>query len=370
MKSSTDRFALDSLAVFSCLSLLCFDGFVHAAPKKPSLEVTTTPASAKQGPVVKIEGKVNFDYKAYEVADDTTFDLTGMISDPKDDHPTSTVFTAGQQPKPPTNLRITGGVIHGKIPLEWSWTLTHAFGGAAFLTCANVLQSLEGVRIHNLQDGWRPRETPEFLPRAYLNTGRFRMRDCYVTGIRDDVIENDEFMPGDVEDSLFDGVFTFLSEQNEQLNGVRTLELPTIGPEEDPHIRLTRVLVRLAVTSAGEPGPGAWFKLHGYDSPNHQIVITDSVFAVDKQPRNGWKLVNFPKETTFHGKNLLLWLGEPGAYGASIPEGVTFLEGQPAKDKWHELRNAWLAAHGYEPRSPEDWNPMEAPVAAPTRRNP
>lgn len=59
------------------------------------------------------------------------------------------------------------------------------------------------------------------------------------------------------------------------------LALPTIGPEEDRHIRRTRMLVRLAVTSAGEPRPRAWFKLHGHDSPNHQMFITDSVFAVD-----------------------------------------------------------------------------------------
>ncbi len=159
------------------------------------------------------------------------------------------------------------------------------------------------------------------------------MRDCYVTGIRDDAIEDDEFMPGAVEDSLFDGICTFMSEQNEQVNGVRYLELPTIGPDEDATIRITRTLVRLAVTSAGEPGPGAWFKLHGYKSRNHQVVITDSVFAADKQPRNGWKLLNFPKDSTFQGTNYLLWLGTPGSYGARVPGGMRFIEGQAAKDK-------------------------------------
>ena len=82
----------------------------------------------------------------------------------------------------------------------------------------------------------------------------------------------------------------------------------------------------------------------------------------------GWKQLNFPKESTFKGTNYLLWLGEPGGYEAQIPEGVTFLEGQPAKDKWQQMRNAWLVAHGYEPRLPDDWNPMAAPVAAPTKR--
>jgi hypothetical protein len=356
------------LAAFFCISLLCAGTPAHSREKPPSFQVTTTPAAAAQGPMIKIEGKIGFDYFAYDVADDTTFDLTGATFTSREDHPTSTPFTAGEQPKPPKNLRILGGVIDGKIPLEWSWSVTHAFGGSGFYTVASGLQSLEGVRIHNMQDGWRPRETPGFARRSYPNTGRFLMRHCYLTGIRDDAIENDEFMPGDIEDSLFDGVFTFLSEQNEQINGVRTLELPTVGPGEDPEIRITRSLVRLAVTSGGEPGPGTWFKLHGYSSPNHRIVITDSVFAVDKQPRAGWKLLGF-KDATFKGTNHLLWLGEPGAYGGTIPDGVTFLEGQAARDKWHQSRNAWLTAHGYEPRAAEDWNPMKVPVAAPARRD-
>src|SRR5690606_15679607 len=132
-----------------------------------------------------------------------------------------------------------------------------------------------------------------------------------------------------------------------------------------PNIYITRVLLRLDITSGGEPGPGTWFKLHGYQSPNHHMIITDSVFAAAKKPRNGWKLLNFPKRSTFKGKNYLLWLGEPGTYAAQIPSEVTFLEGQAAKDHWVQVRNVWLIAHGYPPRSPDDWDPMQAPVAAP-----
>ena len=66
--------------------------------------------------------------------------------------------------------------------------------------------------------------------------------------------------------------------------------------------------------------------------------------------------------------NYLLWLGEPGKYAAEKPPGVTFLEGAAARGKWHELRNQWLVAPGYEPRGAEDWDPMQASVAAPKRR--
>jgi hypothetical protein len=255
------------------------------------------------------------------------------------------------------------------IPLDWSWELTHAFSGAAFLTIGSGQHIVEHARIHNVQDGWRPRETPTFLRRSYPNNASFLMRHCYVTGIRDDVIENDEFMPGAVEDSLFDGVWTFFSEQNERVNGVRYLEQPTIGPDESPDIHLTRVLVRLSITSGGDTGVGAWFKLHGYKSQNHRIVATDSVFATDLMPRGaGWKRLVFPKNMVFQGDNLLLWLGEPGTYGAPIPEGLTFMEGKAARDKWHQLRNEWLMKHGYAPRGPDDWDPMKAPVEPPKRK--
>ena len=64
----------------------------------------------------------------------------------------------------------------------------------------------------------------------------------------------------------------------------------------------------------------------------------------------------------------LLWLGEPGKFAGEKPTGVTFMEGAAARTKWHELRNQWLTAHGYDPRSAEDWDPMQAPVAAPKLR--
>lgn len=169
---------------------------------------------------------------------------------------------------------------------------------------------------------------------------------------------------------MFDGIWTLYSEQNESRNGMKRRGIVTIGPNEDPTFRLTRVLARLSVTNARERGPGRWFKLSANGASLHRLVITDCVFATDTMPRKGWRVLKFPAATTFHGRNFVLLLGKPGTYGAEIPKGVTFLEGQPAKDKWHQLRNEWLTAHGYDPRSPEDWNPLEAPVAAPRRESP
>ncbi|QDU25754.1 hypothetical protein ETAA8_08250 [Anatilimnocola aggregata] len=338
-----------------------------SADPPPKFQAIVTPATAESGPIVKLSGRFGSRYTAYDVAENTIFNLRDMQWDPRSEHPLPTAFSAGEQPKPPTNLTILGGVVDGRIPLDWSWSVTHAFSGSAFYTVATGQQIIDGARIHNVQDGWRPRETPEFRPRAYLNTGSFVMRNCYVTGIRDDCIENDEFLPGKIEDCLFDGVFTFYSEQNETINGVRTLEVPTIGPAESPDVFVTRSLIRLDVTSGGEPGPGTLFKLHGYKSPNHRIVLTDCTFAASQEPRAGWKQLNFPKTTEFRGTNHLLWLGETGKFGGKVPDGITLVEGDAARAKWHDLRNRWLTTHGYETRAADDLNTMQTPVAAPTR---
>lgn len=336
-----------------------------SADPPPAFQVAVASATAESGPIVKLSGRFGSRYTAYDVADNTVFNLRDMRWDPRAEHPLSTAFSAGEQPQPPTNLTILGGVVDGRIPLDWSWSVTHAFSGSGFYTVATGRQIMDGARIHNVQDGWRPRETPEFRPRAYPNTGSFVMRNCYVTGIRDDCIENDEFLPGTIEDCLFDGAFTFYSEQNETTNGVRTLELPTIGANESPDVLITRTLVRLDVTSGGEPGPGTWFKLHGYKAPNHRIVLTNCTFAASREPRAGWKQLNFPKTAEFRGTNYLLWLGETGTFGGKVPNGITLVEGDVARAKWHALRNSWLIAHGYESRAADDLDTMQTPVAAP-----
>jgi hypothetical protein len=343
--------------------------FAAERPDSPFV-VTTTPASGSKGPVVKVEtkGPVSNRYQAFDVADHTTFDLRGAHIAGSPEHPMQNPFRAGEQERPPNGIHIIGGVVDGGMPQDWSWSLSHAFGGVGFYTVSTGLHVLEGARIHNVEDGWHPRETPGFKLRAYPNTARFLMRDCYMTGIRDDCIENDEFIPGAVEDSLFDGVWTLISEQNERQGGLMRRTVTTIGPDEDRDIHLTRVLVRVTSTSSREQKPGRWFKLIGRESPVHRFVITDCVFATDAEPRAGWRVLNFPKDATFRGTNYVLWLGQPGGYKADVPPGLKFLEGQAAKDKWHEVRNQWLLAHGYPPRSPNDWNPMEAPVAAPQLR--
>ena len=308
------------------------------------------------GPVIYLSGVITSRYTANTVPNGMTFNRTGWYSDAVGNG-TNGAFSVGNGESPPYDVCVFRGVINGHIPLSWNWDEVHDFGGHGDRTTTAHMALIDGARVHNVEDGWKPRELPEFG-----NTGIMQMRNTYMTGIRDDSIENDDFMPGTIEDSLFDGVDTFLSEQNQ--SGATPL---TIGPNEDQYIRVARVYVRLYSTNSdGNSYPGRWFKWQPRGTTNHNLIITDSVFATHgPEPRDGWSALNFPEGTTFEGTNYVLWLGTPGAYEATIPSGVIFLEGQAAIDKWNQTRNTWLTTHGYEPRPLDDFNPMDDPVVAP-----
>lgn len=325
-------------------------------PTASSLTSTRSPIPPELN-VITLAGTTN-EKHILTVPDDTLIDATNWISiaiGPSPDGTTArAVYINGIDNSAGGGANITwrGGVIAGSIPQSWSWRKTHDFGGAGIFMQSDGHIEWQSIRIHNVEDGIKPREAPE-----YSNTGSWMLRDCYFTAIRDDAIENDRFEPGVVQECLFDGVYAFISEQDETV-GSHT----PIGPSEDNTVYINRVYARLYGTNGGE-GPGKWFKLLG-DVPHHKLVISDSVFAVGSEPRLGWSDETIPLEVSWVGhNNYILWLGTPGAYGGSKPEGVTFLEGTVAQDKWISVRNKWLTDHSLPPQNfPADYNPHEAPL--------
>jgi hypothetical protein len=244
-------------------------------------------------------------------------------------------------------------LVVGDIPLSWTWQQAHAGGQDGITTkVAAGPASLACARLHNVEDGWNPREHPYPTNKGFMDA-----HDLYMTGIRDDAIEDDNFMPGTIRDSLFDGVHTFLSEQNQRNGG--TWQGATVGSGEDPTIHLTRVYVRLYATNP-DRGPGRWFKWQPRGLQPHRLEITDSVFAIGATPAS-WKI----PQATWRGTNFILWLAE-GNYPGPRPAGVTVLEGAPAQATWAQIRNTWLATHGFSRRPAGDLDPMNDPVAVPS----
>jgi hypothetical protein len=294
----------------------------------------------------------------FMVPNNTLFDATSWMNKAISPSPDGTankavdVYGTNNSADGIANITWRGGVVAGSIPQVWNWRITHDWGGGGFfIYTAGPVEWLY-IRIHNVEDGIKFREEPE-----YSNTGSWMIRDCYFTAIRDDAIDNDRFEPGTVQDCLFDGVYVFISEQDENVGGNSP-----IGPNEDNNIYVNRVYARIYGTNAAE-GPGKWFKWQG-SVPHHKVIVSDSVFAIGSEPRLGWSSAAIPPEVSWVGNNnFILWLGTPGTYGGPKPEGVTFLEGQAAQDKWISVRNQWLIDHGLPPQDlPADYNPHEAPI--------
>jgi hypothetical protein len=322
-----------------------------------SLPPTSTPSQTPLGlNIISLSGIADEKY-SFTVPNNTLFDATNWSSHAIGPEPQGTTSRAveiyGNNPaNGGANLTWRGGVIAGSIPRLWTWRIVHEFGGGGIFMYNDGPIEWQYLRVHNVEDGIKIREAPE-----YSNTGSWKLRDCYFTAIRDDVIDNDRFEPGSVQNCLFDGVYVFISEQDENVND----NIP-IGPYEDTVVTIDQVYARLYGTNGAE-GPGKWFKLLG-NVPHHKLLVSNSVFAIGSQPRLGWTDETIPSEVLWEGdNNFILWLGAPGEYGGPKPEGVTFLEGAAAQNKWISVRNKWLTDHGLPAQDfPADYDPHIAPL--------
>ena len=106
-------------------------------------------------------------------------------------------------------LIIKGGVIYGEVPQSSDWTYTYADpypDGVSANSAALRVESSPGVtiqdwRISNPWDGIRVAGTTE----------TFTITRVWISGARDDAVENDDALSGTISDSLFDGVFVGVS---------------------------------------------------------------------------------------------------------------------------------------------------------------
>jgi hypothetical protein len=253
---------------------------------------------------------------------------------------------------PPVGIVWRGGIVIGQLPHNLTWDQAKSSAGGTGIRIKTggpavgiPSQTYEYIRMHNTVDGLKTRDSVGKT--AGVPHSTFLVRHCYFTAIRDDCIENDDFLQGSISDCLFDGVWTFLSEQNQGTTGV---DFYPQGTGEDPNCYIDKVYVRLALTNV-EIGAGKWFKYQ--DEPGdfvHNPVVTNSVFAVEQEPRlGGWASLNTANVTWGTG-NAICWLGPPGGYGGPLPSGVAFHDSTTpitADTKWRTVRNQWLIDHGY-----------------------
>ena len=270
-------------------------------------------------------------------------------------------------------LCIGGPIVDGSFPYSLTWRQMHAYGGYGLQLFSKLITATR-LRIDDVEDGIKMQNCAEDVPGGDVSCnrqrsgGRWRVSQLYMTGIRDDSIDNDDCMPGDVTDSLFDGVFTFLSEQTES-NSTGNC----VSPGEDTTIGITRTIVKLQQNNAfnptqdQHPGAGRWFKWQGA-TPHHRLVIANTILAVEKQPRSGWDSLDLPGTPGTPGAvtwvansgNMILYLGND-AYKGPRPAGVIFKTGAAARSTYVAARNHWLARHNI-PTLGSDLNSKDDPV--------
>jgi hypothetical protein len=241
-----------------------------------------------------------------------------------------------------------GGEVYGQSPLNKTWREMKAnYDGAGILMRSIDYLVIDGIRTHNVMDAIRPRR----------NASTFRVSNVYATYTRDDAVENDEMMAGQIDDCLFDGCYVFLSQQGSQTwSTLDSLEITNTLVRLEPMPYDTNVKGNppefQSLYGVNADRHGQLFKHHGTgDAP---LIVNNCIFYVPQHSVNGTGSMAFPDfEGCRYSNNILLWTGG-GSYPGKLPEtGVTEYNltnstREQIDHIWESAVNEWLSRHGYD----------------------
>jgi len=230
---------------------------------------------------------------------------------------------------------LIGGRVTGQQDRGLTWDqVKERYDGAGALIAATGGYLVDGLRVDNVEDGIDPRGTDGRFPK---DGDGFVLRNLYFRYIRDDCVENDDVAGGMIEDSLFDGCNTGISERP----GDGSPQLAHPAPANETLV-LRRVLLRLQAMPGprGHPatvvGHGELFK---WSDVANRMRIEDSIFLVETMPNGG--SADFPAGTVARNVTVV-WLGS-GPFPGKIPTGVRVTTDRSV---WDRARAGWLERHG------------------------
>jgi hypothetical protein len=144
----------------------------------------------------------------------------------------------------------------------------------------------------------------------------FSYRDIYAREIRDDALENDACLGGEIVDSLFDGVHMGIAARP----GDGTKEV-RLGPTM-PVVTIRNSMIRLVCQRDNRGGNdcpmrqshGQWWKLSPKCKTNAgqigpRFVVEDTIFRADHASRNGVKQMDFPNGSQILARNVTVLYG-------------------------------------------------------------
>lgn len=216
---------------------------------------------------------------------------------------------------------VVGWTTIGQQSRTLSWRTMHDDIGGSALRVYGSNYLVDGLRADNVEDGFDPR-----------GGENFELRNMWASYVRDDCIENDERHGGRVTDSLFDGCYTFFSEQE-------------VGETAGESLIFDHVLARLrpmpAPRGTEDPailGHGSFFKKFD-DGGRHEPEIRDSIFFLEDDCYSGCK--DWPPGTTASNVTIV-WVGQ-GAFPMSVLPGMTLTQNRAV---WDQAVARWKTRHG------------------------
>jgi hypothetical protein len=243
-------------------------------------------------------------------------------------------FSFGKS-RPARHLCLLGGLVVGQQGRDLTWDqVKEDYDGAGLRIAADGWYVVDGLRVENVEDGIDPRGREGEYPKG---GDGFVLRNLYFQYIRDDCVENDDIAGGLIEDSLFDGCNTGISERPTEGNAQYRHPAPS-----SETLMLSRVLLRLQAMpgprghSAATLGHGELFK---WSRVGNRLVLRDSIFLVEERPNGGRS--DFPAGTKATNVTVV-WLG-PGPFPGRVPPGVTITRDRSV---WDHAREQWLLRHG------------------------
>ncbi len=230
------------------------------------------------------------------------------------------------------NIVVLGGRIVGQQPRELPWRIMKKiYDGDGVRIEASGELIVDGNYVENVEDGFSPR-----------GDGYWILRNSHMRYIRDDFVENDRLLSGEITNCLADGVYVFLSARPG-----KNADETKLDQREPPVVKIRDTLVHLQpMPYDGDMKLGkqrfikdgkACGKLFKWSRWSGSVDVTNCIFRVDAMAAAGPTPMRVPEGT--YRNVTLLWLGD-GEYPADLPEGVTLTRDV---EVWNRARTAWLS---------------------------
>ncbi len=236
----------------------------------------------------------------------------------------------------PEAVHVLGGHVIGRQPRELPWRfLKRSYDGDAVRIESSGDMIVTGLYAENIEDVVSPR-----------GSGYWSVRGCYGKYIRDDFVENDGLLSGEISDCLVDGCHVLVSNRPGKAAAPEALAKKMSNP---PHVTIRDTLchiskmpydgdMKLADQEYIVDGM-AGGKLFKWSPAGGKVTIENCVLRVDAMASTGAKSMSFPEGAYRNVK--LIWLGG-GTYPAPVPDGISVT---PDVQVWNDARAAWLQKH-------------------------